>query len=64
MQARYIYVADKEKQSKFMSSKDTHLISSDLAFHSLVFDETHFVLFLWLLARNHNINRVTYVCNV
>ena len=35
-----MYVADKEKPSKFMSSKDTHLIPSDLAFRSLIFDET------------------------
>ena len=34
-----LYVADKEKPSKFMSSKDTHLIPSDFAFRTLVFDD-------------------------
>ena len=38
-QAGTIYIVDKEKPSKFMSSKDTHLIPSDLAFRSLVFVE-------------------------
>ena len=41
-----IYVADKEKPSKFMSSKDTHLIPSDLAFRSLVSDETRSCYFV------------------
>ena len=39
MQVQYCwYSFAKEKPSKLMSSKDTHLITSDLAFRSLVFD--------------------------
>ena len=43
-----------------MSSKDTHLIPSGLAFLSLVFDEMRSCCFI--AACNHN--RVTYVCHL